>query len=146
MKAMVEVRSLGVYGWLQSEIRHIRRERNVDEIVDRVIKDMQEANVPLGLIGAVCAIGGYIYGHKKPIETMKVIEALADEYSENSIRTALWAGRKAGIFQGGFKYGLVYFTKEFAKFLGLPVYNLTGEMISKWKHPTRRKVMQTAAH
>jgi len=146
MAIMEQVRHSCIFSWLHKEIQHIRRERKVDEIVNEVIKALKEANLDFGVAGVICAIGGYIHGNGKPVETRKVYEALSDEYKTKSVNVGIWAGRKAGIFQGGSKHGLIYFTEEFARLIGLPVYKLEDEPVRRKKRERRRKVMQTAAH
>jgi hypothetical protein len=109
-----------IYGWLKQDIERLRLERRIDEIVRKVMEALDKVGLGGKWTSIVCAIGGYIHGCGKPVETRKVYEAWENEYSKSSIRVAIWAGRKAGIFQGGYENGLIYFTPEFARFLGLP--------------------------
>jgi hypothetical protein len=110
-----------IYGWLKQDIERLRHERRIDEIVRKIVEALDKAGLDVSWAPIVCAVGGYIHGCGKPVETREVYEAWENEYSKSSIRVAIWAGRKAGIFQGGYEDGLIYFTPEFARFLRLPV-------------------------
>ena len=129
--------------WLSYERKKTAREREVAEIVREILKRMEKARVPLYLAGIICAIGGTIYAYKRPIPTPLVYEKCSDEYSESSVKVGIWAGRKAGIFQGGYMSGLIYFTPEFARFLRLPVMEVPP--VKPRGAPRRKRKQRTQA-
>jgi hypothetical protein len=129
--------------WLRYEIEELARERKVDEIVREILKRMERAGMPLRWAGIIAAIGGTIYAYKRPIPTPLVYEKCSDEYSEKSISIGIWAGRKAGIFQGGYMSGLIYFTPEFARFLRLPVMEVPP--VKPRGAPRRKRKQRTQA-
>jgi hypothetical protein len=129
-----------IYSWLKQDIEQLRHERRIDEIVRKIVEALDKAGLDVSWAPIVCAVGGYIYGYGKPVETRKVYEAWENEYSKSSINVAIWAGRKAGIFQGGYMNGLIYFTDEFARFLGLPIMEVPPVKPHGAPHRKRKRI------